>query len=667
VIVLGEGFEDTAPSYDTLGFPAAAGLTLGVPEPLASGTAAGILDPEALVTDPKVVGPGMDWGSADLENNEVFSRNLRSRGNLLCRFGDTGAAVPARYLSPFAVRCRSPEVELFPGSDEEEGWLLARSTVVQVSIDGGLSWAESGSVFTFEPALAITGLEPASGPSGLGGTLVTVRGSGFSGSHRLGCRFGQEDVLARYLDSETIVCLAPPLPTGSVEVRVTLNGIDYAPPLHGALERGAFGSALGASRVDELAALGIGSMAMWADEAYDPEGTRGDEDYDGPIVAAHRLALAFPSTIDGRRPPSEWIDLLASSPATAPTAPLFHYLPLPGVTSVSPSRSLWTGSLPVFVKGSGFVNTTGLACAFGPAAVKAVFVSGSMLICPAPERTSAQRFPAQTVSVRVTLNGRDYSRSSAAFQYLGAVPPGYYAMGYQLLRAPNGTFVQRLGAHNFTLASPGEFQPRAGMAAALPCPVGYYCPDFGLSAPVLCEPGYVCDRLGLTQPRTPCPRGHFCPAGTKSDDPQDFLGVEFRPLSVDLEEMAARGSLLDNATVLERARLRELLESIDEWKSSVLGYRTEVLEDPAWDEWSLNREYGIASFASEQRGWALLPRAYPEEGRQLLEQPHPGFDRTPRRDSRHLHAERPHPCPLGDYCRNGVASNVSIPKNFSTP
>lgn len=665
VLVLGEGFENSSPAYEESGLPMTDGIVLGMPEPLSGGTLQNVVTEASLVTDPLRVGPGMAWGTRDLADNDVFASSLRSRGNLLCRFGDVnGATVPARYVSEHAVECVAPSVELHPSSDglQDE---TTREVVVQVSMDGGLSWADSGSVFTFEPEVVLESLEPASGPAGMGGTLVTLRGRGFTNTAMLGCRFGQQDVQGRFIDESTIVCIAPPLGLGAVQVRVTLNGVDFSPALPQAVERRSFGGAVGRRAVDELASLGIGAFEAWPrggeSIAWDADATEID------LVAAHRLALAFPETIDGRQPPSEWVDLLASAPSTAPVAPLFHYLPLPTVSTVSPSQSLWSGSLPIYVRGAGFVNTTGLACTFGPTSVKAVFVSPTLLICPAPQRSSAQRFPAQTVSVRVTLNGRDFSQTSAAFQYLGFVPPGYYAMGYQLLRAPNGTYVQRYGAHNFTLAEPGYFQPRAGMTAQLPCPVGYYCPDFGLSAPVLCEPGYVCDKLGLVQPRTPCPRGHFCPAGTKSDDPQDFLGVEYRPLSVDLEEMAARGSLLDNETVLDREGRRTFLEELDDWRMSVLGYNRETVEDPAWDEWSLNREFGLASFNAGPRGWEPLPRPYPEEGRELLEDPHPGFDRTPRRDDRHIHAERPHPCPLGDYCRTGVASNVSIPKNFSTP
>merc|ERR1711871_1545765 len=37
------------------------------------------------------------------------------------------------------------------------------------------------------------------------------------------------------------------------------------------------------------------------------------------------------------------------------------------------------------------------------------------------------------------------------------------------------------------------------------------------------------------------------------------------------------------------------------------------------------------------------------------------------RGSVDLVAEQPFPCPLGHFCRPGVATDIAVPKNFSTP
>ncbi|MED6234418.1 hypothetical protein ATANTOWER_029536, partial [Ataeniobius toweri] len=98
---------------------------------------------------------------------------------------------------------------------------------------------------------------------------------------------------------------------------------------------------------------------------------------------------------------------------------------------------------------------------------------------------------------------------------------GFYC-GEEGLRAPTGPCSQGYWC------PPGQ-----SVATALPCPSGHFCLE-GSSAPepcpsgtyqdrdkqgscMICEAGYHCDlRLGpvnTSLPR-PCPKGHYCPAGT---------------------------------------------------------------------------------------------------------------------------------------------------------
>jgi hypothetical protein len=310
------------------------------------------------------------------------------------------------------------------------------------------------------------------------------------------------------------------------------------------------------------------------------------------------------------------------------------------VLGVRPARALVSGQIAAFVSGANFYNTTHLRCAFDERLVRAVFLSSSLVACIVPSRVAGEADADAVVRVSVASNGQDVAASHATFSYLARCPPGHYCPGLDILPAPNGTFCAGAGLVNFTLCEPGSFQPRAAQSACLPCPVGFYCPDFGLAAPVLCEAGYVCDRRGLRQPRTPCPQGHWCPAGTKTADALDFVRVR----------------RADNT-------------------------RPETLPDgtrwPGQDEWTLDPEFALLSFDASQRGWTVLTRPYPASGQFLVELPPVGWERAPpgnwsrggngTRAPPPLYAERPRACPLGAYCRPGVATNFSEAKNFSTP
>ena len=63
-------------------------------------------------------------------------------------------------------------------------------------------------------ALAVLGLMPSSG-SAAGGLPVSVYGTGFQGSSRPTCAFGNTSAMATVLSSELLLCIAPGTPTGA--------------------------------------------------------------------------------------------------------------------------------------------------------------------------------------------------------------------------------------------------------------------------------------------------------------------------------------------------------------------------------------------------------------------------------------------------------------------
>ncbi|XP_041098352.1 SCO-spondin [Polyodon spathula] len=107
-------------------------------------------------------------------------------------------------------------------------------------------------------------------------------------------------------------------------------------------------------------------------------------------------------------------------------------------------------------------------------------------------------------------------------------PAGYYCLSGQSVQlcpeghyCPGGTGLDRLPC------PPGTYSPEPGnsqLEQCLLCPAGMYCEDWGLSVPTgSCQAGYFClagmnfrnpDGNISTGVGGPCPRGHYCPAGT---------------------------------------------------------------------------------------------------------------------------------------------------------
>lgn len=88
--------------------------------------------------------------------------------------------------------------------------------------------------------------------------------------------------------------------------------------------------------------------------------------------------------------------------------------------------------------------------------------------------------------------------------------------------------------------------------------------------------------------------------------------------------------------------------------------------------WVRSNETGFVTFNATARSWPIVPRPGQASGSVQADIP-PDKSlclENPRRcitGSLDLNAESPMPCPLGHYCKAGVATDVSVPKNFSTP
>ena len=210
-------------------------------------------------------------------------------------------------------------------------------------------------------------------------------------------------------------------------------------------------------------------------------------------------------------------DIVSASP------PLMYYFRVPPtISGIVPKVGLSGSRSPIFITGSNFVNSSTMVCRFGRELTAATYLSSRSVLCVAGLEQTGTR----TVFVEVSVNGVDFSDSRLLFHF-AQCPTGSYCPGNEPVLCPRGAFCD--GGKNFTLCSPGSFQPRTGQSNCLPTPIGFISPEAGAFIPDVCPKGYVCDTTGLAIPNKLCPPGHYCLEGTRTSDFTNFVVAE-RPL-----------------------------------------------------------------------------------------------------------------------------------------
>lgn len=141
------------------------------------------------------------------------------------------------------------------------------------------------------------------------------------------------------------------------------------------------------------------------------------------------------------------------------------------------------------------VNSTQLSCQFGEQNVKAYFLTRDAVLCFSPpiigkgyRSTRAKR----TVPLFISNNAVDLAHGGQ-YTYSSFRAEGTYQAGVEgdatLLTCPRGTYCAS-SATNFTLCTPGTYQPIVGQSDCISCPIGYVCSEFGMTVPRICASGY---------------------------------------------------------------------------------------------------------------------------------------------------------------------------------
>jgi hypothetical protein len=592
----------------------------------------------------------------------VFGIHFVASKDLVCKFGLVRTRV-VEFISSTEIICIAP-----PAPTIGTTW----GTFVEIANDN-LTFTGNAEKFTYDPRVLIFDISPKSGYT-RGGSRVMLYGTNFRNYLGLTCKFGTIDVPGYYISQSEVECISPLQVNDDVEVEVSLNGEDFS------FSRRSFSytETPTVSKIWPLSgpAWAGGTLVTVMGTAF--SNTQHLSCRFGQLVVP---AMQVSNAKMACRSPAAQPGLVSFEITTngldfSTSNMRFLYHTDVSVAYVRPTRSLSTGQIPVFFRGTNFMNSTSLGCRFGENSVRGVFISPTLVVCIAPAREMGAHNASVTVSAEVTNNGYDYSASNVKFQYTQFCPGSRYCPHLQVLMAPNGTASLGRGQFNFTMCKPGEFQPRRAQSRCLKCPVGYICPDFGMSKPDLCPAGFVCQSLGLREPTIRCPAGHYCMAGTKTDDPKDFAGLAAHSYW--------QSSTTDNART-SGARANE---------------------NYAWIKES---QTGLVAFNKSTRKWLYLPRPPPATGitrpehepmmlsggssftgghqygptnilqvrhyRKVRHDRSLSYPTTPESlsslgllaDNETLLAEVPFPCPIGTYCRTGATHNDTVQRNFSRP
>jgi hypothetical protein len=274
-------------------------------------------------------------------------------------FGTANAAIVS--ITPTEIIATSPAVT------------NAGTVPVTVTTPGGTSpLSPPGAVFDYLAPPTITGINPGKGPA-TGGTIVTITGTGFSGS--VSVQFGTTPAPAVTVNSSTQITATSPPGSGTAPVTVSTPGgtsatgaaqFDYLPAVTGIWP--ASGPVTGATPVTITGAGFTGATSVQF----------------GTVTAA--MAVNSDTQITATSPPSASPGTVGitvttpTGPSAASTADQFTYLPT--VTGVSPTWGYTTGRETVTIAGAGLTGATGVH--FGAESATILSTAATQVVVTSP-------------------------------------------------------------------------------------------------------------------------------------------------------------------------------------------------------------------------------------------------------------------------------------------
>ena len=156
---------------------------------------------------------------------------LYQQHDLTCRFCSKISdycfySIDTTYLLPNVIQCVTSAHE---GLSNESATVAYEDMTVEVTLNGQL-WHMAEVNFRVHSFNNITNIYPEAGPA-VGGTWVTLVGTGFIESHLTVCKFGARSSLQyEYINQTHLACQSPPNNVlEAVQVGVSFNGLQFEP------------------------------------------------------------------------------------------------------------------------------------------------------------------------------------------------------------------------------------------------------------------------------------------------------------------------------------------------------------------------------------------------------------------------------------------------------
>ncbi|KAL3667963.1 hypothetical protein V7S43_006840 [Phytophthora oleae] len=623
----------------------------------------------------------------------VIARGLNFSNSLelACRFGST--VIGARYHSSEQIACTTPRLQ-------------PKKYTFQVSNDGRVFSNSPTSITVYTDSI-VEYISPSHGPQ-TGGTAVTIYGLNFRKSSLLRCKFGDLEAVqvVKYVSSSEVICISPPQHdmTTVVRVSVTNNNASFtANPVFFTYTTAAdvvaispkFGGVSGGTQVLvrcynlEISFGGVVKCRI------------GEIISVGEVLASNVVKCVTPAV---KQPGQQRIQVSINGFDFTATNMFFEYVDEIEIYELIPNLGPSIDANTVMtVRGAGFVNSVDLACIFRSSKSSATFINPNLISCAVPQSSPGR------VTVRVTNNGLDASRSSATYLFVKDISVSRLFPTKGLKEGGTVVFFQGRNFVNHTLLncrfgeslSPATYLSDSAVTCVSPrqladlrstkgivsveltsnqvdftnsglqftylqkCPSSQFCSNGNIQP---CPNGTICDSHASTnfsqcapgtfQPRQnqvkclPCPIGFYCPDHGMS-----------KPL------------LCRAGMVCDEHGLRTPLKACPSGHYCRKGTKTADIRDFfSNSEYAIDTETQLTTFIESSRAWALIPRVAPAIGSRRIDHPPSLADCESRlcmentlESSAVLLAERPYSCPIGTFCRRGAAVQQVQAANYSTP
>ncbi len=261
---------------------------------------------------------------------------------------------------------------------------------VDVFVETAEGKATAKAVYTYVPAPAISYIFPAAGPDA-GGTTVTITGTNLSNATSV--RFGGTAAASFAVDSDTQITAATPAgAAGEADVEVTTAGGTAT-----ASDAYIYVPAPAISDVSPAAGPEVGGVTVtisgenlesaWSVTFGGSEATSFTVDSDERITAVAPAGIAGAADVE-----------VATVGGLATAADAYTYVPLPGISSVTPAEGPEMGGMAVTISGAYLGNATSV-CFGGEPATSFTINSDAQISATAPAGTAG------TVDVEVSTAG----------------------------------------------------------------------------------------------------------------------------------------------------------------------------------------------------------------------------------------------------------------------